>query len=280
MRRDIPETIGAYHIEAELAGGGLTRIYRVLGTDPAGVVRHYALKTLLHIDLADGESQERFHREVQLQIRLSHRNLCTCVDWGIWERSPYIVTELLEGQTLAARIHEAAPLSWDEVQPVVYSLLDVLEYLHAAGVVHREVTPANVFLTHPTGVKLLNFHLARATHGHTVTVTGTGLGHRSYSSPEQLTNAKYVDGRSDLYSLAVVTYEMLAGHLPYEGATRVECLDRQMRGVMSPLPPRANQPRGLERWLEQLLKPDRADRPRDVAAVRSSLQACLESEEI
>jgi Tol biopolymer transport system component len=260
--------VGPYEIISHLASGGMGDVYR--GRDTR-LNRWVAIKVLAGATGAPDASL-RFDRELRAVAGLSHPHICAVHDVGVVPPSadgaaarPFLVMELLEGETLASRLRTGL-LPIDEALEYATQMLDALGHAHRAGLVHRDIKPQNVFLT-SSGVKLLDFGLVRsiapADPRGDVTVSGLTAPHQivgtpAYMPPEQI-EGRPVDGRTDLFAFGVVLYEMLGGRRPFEGdsAARVfaAVLERRpaplvaLRGEISPLLARV-----VERCLEK--RPD------------------------
>ncbi len=208
--------IGRYEILAELGRGAMGIVYKA--RDPH-LDRIVAIKTL-RVDLGlPPEHQEdfkkRFYREAMAAGRLSHPAIVAIHDVLEIDRTPYIVMEYVEGQTLAHLIAVEGPLELQRAVGLVLQVCGALEYAHARGVVHRDIKPGNILVAGGREAKVSDFGIARIS-GNKMTQTGTMLGSPSYMSPEQVKGVG-VDGRSDLFSLGVVLYEALTGVDPFSG---------------------------------------------------------------
>ena len=217
---------GRYLLERELGRGGTATVWlaRDLKHD-----RPIAFK-LLHPLLASTLGSERFQREIRFAARLQHPHILTVHDSGetagrLWFTMPYV-----EGETLRARLARERRLPLGEALRIVREAAQALQYAHDQGVVHRDVKPENILLTRDGSTLVADFGIARAlsgghpegqASGQHVTLTEAGLvvGTPSYMSPEQFTGARDLDGRSDVYALGCVLYEMLAGTPPFSGPT-------------------------------------------------------------
>jgi eukaryotic-like serine/threonine-protein kinase len=222
-----------YRLERQLGEGGMAVVY--LAED----VRHHrkvAVK-VLRSELGAALGAERFVREIEIVAGLRHPHILPLYDSGEADGFLYYVMPLVEGETLRARIQRERQLPIDDALRFAREIADALAYAHSRGVVHRDIKPENI-LTEGEHAVVADFGIAKAVaaaHAITpITSTGISIGTPAYMSPEQATADRDVDGRSDLYSLACVLYEMLAGQPPFTGAT-VEALVRQH--VMAPPPP-------------------------------------------
>jgi serine/threonine-protein kinase len=209
--------LGRYTIDKEIGRGAMGMVY--LGHDPK-IGRTVAIKTLmLSQEFQDEklkEVKERFFREAETAGRLNHPNIVTIYDVGEDQDLSYIAMDYLKGVDLLAYTKQDKLLPSEEVLDVIMKVADALDYAHGQKVVHRDIKPANIIYDKKTGVlKVTDFGVACLTDT-SKTKTGTILGSPSYMSPEQLAGKK-VDGRSDLFSLGVTMYQLLAGELPFIG---------------------------------------------------------------
>lgn len=219
----LPEQIGPYAITGKLGEGGMGIVYSANDTR---LNRPVALKMIL--DSGDDEdSRKRFLREAQAAARVTHPNICRIYDIGEVDGRPFLVMELLEGESISERLRRG-PMPLAEALPVMLGILSALAALHRSSIVHRDLKPSNVFLS-SHGVKVLDFGLAKPVsllsgEGKTQTeLTGVGViaGTPRYSSPEQITG-KPVDARSDLFAAAAILFEALAGKPAFAGNSALE----------------------------------------------------------
>ena len=218
--------LGPYEVLSPLGSGGMGEVYRARDTR---LNRTVALKVLAQAVAADAGLRARFEREARAIAALSHSHICTIHDVGEHEGTPFLVMELLDGQTLAARL-EKGPLPLDQALTIGREIAEALDRAHRQGIVHRDLKPANVMLT-KAGAKLLDFGLAKLTRaaapvalsmaagpGATTidTARGTILGTVLYMAPEQV-EGKDADARSDIWALGAVLYEMVTGVRPFTG---------------------------------------------------------------
>jgi len=207
--------IGKYTIEAELGHGGFGRVYKAWDPDFRQSV---AIKVLL----AEGNPDllKRFALEVVTTASLHHKNIITTYASGEEGGTPYLVMELLEGQTLGQLGKLPAPLSLMDKVRIVNQVADGLAYAHSRGVVHRDIKPANIMLLNDGSVKIMDFGIALAANRPNVTVTMEGfvVGTVAYLAPELFTSTIKADEQTDIYSFGVVCYELLTGRHPYESS--------------------------------------------------------------
>jgi len=214
---DQKPTLGRYEIDKELGKGTMGVVY--YGRDPK-INRIVAIKTMALASEYEGtdlaQAKERFFREAETAGRLNHPNIVTIYDAGEDQDLAYIAMEFLEGSDLAAYTRPEQRLPVRDAVDIVCKVAEALSYAHSQGVVHRDIKPANIMYDPRSGsIKVTDFGIARITAS-SRTRTGVILGTPSYMSPEQFTG-KPVDGRSDLFSLGVMTFELLTGELPFQG---------------------------------------------------------------
>lgn len=279
----VGKKISHYRILNKLGGGGMGVVYKAKDTT---LDRDVALKFLPSDVARDPQALERFQREARAASALNHPHICTIHDYGTCERGPFLVMEALEGSTLKQRIG-GQPLSLESVFELGIQIAKALEAAHTKGVLHRDITPSNVFVTRRGEAKLLDFGLAKlagatadnlASQGATVTepskdltVPGSLMGTAPYMSPEQILGEP-VDARSDLFSFGAVLYEMATGQPPFSGET----VERIREAVLSmePASPRKLNPRlppGLEGVIVKALQKERSARYQNASDVLRDL---------
>ena len=210
---DLPSRIGKYEIVSRVGRGAMGVVYHA--RDPF-LERDVALKVMLPQIAGDPDQKGRFEREARAVAKIVHPNVLTVFDLGYHhDGSPYIAMELLKGQDLLHVLRGDWSLALERKVDIIVQLLDGLACAHQAGIVHRDVKPANIFLTVDGTVKIMDFGVARFTMSST-TGTGAVMGTADYMSPEQVQGAK-VDGRTDLWSAGCVLYQLLTGHRPFTG---------------------------------------------------------------
>jgi serine/threonine protein kinase len=214
---DLPRKFARYEVERELGKGAMGVVF--LGRDPV-IGRRVALKTIRAVGEDDAETREfaeRFLREAQAAGTLSHPNIVTIHDVGeeVETGTTFIAMEYVEGKNLKQLLKDKVSFSYDRIAEIVISVGEALDYAHRRGIVHRDVKPANIILTTDGTVKITDFGIAKM-ESSSLTATGQFLGTPNYMSPEQVAG-EIVDGRSDLFSLGVVLYELLTKKKPFAG---------------------------------------------------------------
>lgn len=216
MDTDTKPTLGRYEVTGELGRGAMGVVYK--GEDPK-IHRTVAIKTVRLSDFDEellDEMKERFFREAESAGLLTHPNIVTIYDAGEEHDLAYIAMEFLEGHDLEEVVKQGKRLPLKEILHMVAQVADALSYAHGKGIVHRDIKPANIMqLDGTNSVKVTDFGIARITSS-SKTKTGVVLGTPSYMSPEQVAGKK-VDGRSDIFSLGVVLFELLSGQKPFRG---------------------------------------------------------------
>jgi eukaryotic-like serine/threonine-protein kinase len=201
---------GRYRMAALLAAGGMGEVW---AAEDVLLGRPVAVKLLGPALAGDGRAAERLRREARAAARLVHPNIAGVLDLGEQDGRPYLVMELLEGESLAARLSRAGPMAPAEAAEVAAAVADALEVAHGAGVVHRDVKPGNVFLTTDGEVKVVDFGIASAA-GDAALTTGDLLGTAAYLAPERVLGHRATPA-ADVYALGVLLYELLAGCPPF-----------------------------------------------------------------
>jgi len=260
---------GRYELGDQIARGGTAQVYlaRDLLLD-----RPVALKVLISELSSDSAFVARFRREAQAAANLSHPNIVPIFDWGEADATYFIVMEYVDGEALSSIIRTQAPLAGTQAASIAADIAKALAYAHRHGVVHRDVKPGNVLITSDGQVKVTDFGIARAMGAdEQVTQTGLVMGTATYFSPEQAQGFA-VDGRSDVYSLGVVLYEMVTGKPPFSGESPVSIAYQHVRE--RPQPPtlvNPSVPAPLEAVILQAMAKSPSDRYQTADALRADL---------
>jgi len=259
-----------YEVERTLGGGGMAIVYlahdRELG-------RPVAVKVLAETLADDAEIRQRFVREARLAARLSHPNVVRVYDAGEEGGRPYIVMECVDGESVAELLRREGAQGPDRVADLGAQACAGLEHAHRAGLVHRDVKPANLLLTEDGTLKVADFGIAHAVDGTRVTEVGTVLGTAAYLPPEQALGDA-VTPASDLYSLGTCLYELLAGEPPFAQETLGAMFSRREAG---PPPRLEGVPPRLDAAIMSCLERDPKDRPASAAELARLLAASPET---
>ena len=224
----LPTAIGRYEVKAFIARGGMGTLY--LASDPV-LQRQVAIKLLREAD--NEELRTRFTREARSAANLRHRNIVTIFDVGDYQGQPFMAMEYIQGQTLSALIGSDPPPSTIRRLQFIEDLCDGLAYAHTRGVVHRDIKPANLMVDQEGTLKILDFGIARAAAESGMTQAGLLVGTLNYMSPEQVAGT-VVDGRSDMFAVGAVMYELLTRRQAFPGKIDSGVLHKILNGEPEP----------------------------------------------
>ena len=272
-----PATLGRYKILKELGRGAMGLVY--LGKDPT-IQRFVAIKTMC-LDQIDEENKprevkSRFFREAESAGRLSHPNIVTIYDAGEQDQLGYIAMELVEGHSLKEWSRKPHLMPVPEVVQTLAAVADALEYAHQQGVVHRDIKPANIMITRDRLVKVMDFGIAKMASS-SKTQTDIVLGTPTYMSPEQIAGKK-VDGRSDVFSLGIVLFELLTGQPAFTAdnlSALLFAIAHQPHPDLQTL--RQDLPPMFQEVLDRALQKEPPQRYRRAREFAQDLRACLHS---
>jgi len=276
--------LGRFEVRGFLGRGGVGSVYRA--HDPV-LGREVAIKALAEAFRADSAALRRFEREARMLATVNHPNVAAIHGFEVIDGAPYLVLELVDGETLEERLGRG-PMPWREAAEVARQIAEALEEAHRKGVVHRDLKPANVKLAGPGRVKVLDFGLARAVPSSSdgtlpddlpsLAATGSGaiLGTAPYMSPEQARGLP-VDARSDLWALGCVVYEMLAGRRAFAGRNVADVLAAVVRDEVDWAALPADTPAALRRLIERCLHREVRQRLQDAGDARLELADLLAS---
>ncbi len=253
-----------------VAAGGMGEVFRA---HDAVLAREVAIK-VLHRSLAGDQGfVDRFRREARAAASLSHPNIVAVYDWGAVDGIYYMVMEFVHGRAARELLNANVRLEPAQAADVVRQTLLALEAAHAQGMVHRDIKPENILVTTGGTVKVADFGLARAYADGTATQAGGVQGTVQYLSPEQI-RGEPADPRSDLYSLGIVTYELLTGQLPFTGETAMSIAYKHLSGrVPKPSTAVANVPQELDGFVLSATERDRELRPESATEMRRDLES-------
>jgi serine/threonine-protein kinase len=262
-----------YEIEGELGRGGMSVVYRARDTR---LNRPVAIKVLPPELAFDPAVRARFTREAQTAAQLAHPHIVPIYDVGERDGMAYLVMALVPGGSLAALLAQDPRPPVDEVRRILREVADALAYAHARGVIHRDIKPDNILVDPESGRAMVtDFGIARAIEAGTstrLTVTGVAVGTPTYMSPEQAVGEREVDGRSDLYSLGVVGYQMLVGRVPFSAGNSMAILLKHVSEQPPPIAElRPDAPRALREAIERALIKSPDDRWPTAASFRDAL---------
>ncbi|MEP7287318.1 MAG: protein kinase [Chloroflexota bacterium] len=254
----IGETVGPYRITDRLGQGGMATVFRAYH---AKLDRYVAIKVLHAAFKEDPTFLARFQREAQIVARLEHPSIVPTYDFSEHNGEPYLVMKFIEGNTLKARLSQK-PLTLDETIKIMTAVAEALTYAHEQGVLHRDIKPSNILLEKGVTPYLADFGLARiASAGESTLSQDMMIGTPQYMSPEQAQGAKNLDGTTDVYSLAVVLYELVVGRVPFNADTPYAIIHDHIYSPL-PIPSQVNPqvPYEVERMLLKALSKDPASR--------------------
>ena len=269
----IGKIIGGYEVLRQIGEGGMATVYLA---KQQSMNRQVALKVLPKHFIKDDTYMERFQREVDIVSQLEHRNIIPVYDYGEYEGQPYIVMRYMPAGSLDD-VLQKGPMNPDLIYSLINQIAPALDYAHSKNVLHRDLKPSNVLMDDDGGAFLTDFGIARVLGDNSPGLTTQGVvGTPSYMSPEQA-QGKNLDGRSDVYSLGVMLFEMATGRRPFENETPYSIAVMQVT-EQPPMPRKLNPTitTALEVVILKALKKNREDRYQNAAGMAESLKMAIE----
>jgi serine/threonine protein kinase len=269
----LDQVVGSYKVLEKIGEGGMGEVFK--GIDLM-LEREVAIKSLRPELSRRQDIVERFRKEALVLARLNHPNIATLYNFFRQGNSFFMVMEFARGQPLDEFIAQQGVIPWRKALRLVCQALDGLEHAHNMGVIHRDIKPANIMLTTAGNLKLMDFGIARILHKARLTRTGHLIGTLEYMSPEPI-QGRDTDARSDIYSLGIVLYEMLTGHVPFEKDSDYALIKSQVEELPQPLRNLIGQiPLELEQMVLRALAKAPEDRFESAKAFRIALENILQ----
>ncbi len=269
------EKVGSYRLLERLGQGGTSVVYKAESSD-GGDTLPVALKLLHEEQSLPEQTRERFEREIKAALKLKHPNLAQIYDWGEHQGRPYLVCELLEGESLRQQM-AGQRLSLEQVVAVVEAVAAALGYLHQEGYVHRDVKPDNIFLTDKGAIKLVDLGIVQSEDMAPLTREGIAMGTPHYMAPEQARGQAVP--ATDQYALGVMVFELLVGQRPYRGSDGMAILQQHQRApIPSVLEHRPELSPLLQSALEKAMAKSPESRFRNIQDCARAISTALDKE--
>ena len=258
-----------YEVIEELGKGGMGKVYRVFDKKLGEEV---ALKIIKPEIASNGDSIDRFSNELKFARKVAHRNVCKMYDLGEKEGIHYISMEYVPGESLQSMIGMMGQLSAAQVVFIAKQVCEGLAEAHRLGVVHRDLKPSNIIVDREGNARILDFGIARSLKAKSITGPGMMIGTPAYMSPEQV-DARQADKRSDVYSLGIILYEMIAGRMPFDGDTALSiALKHKTEKPLDPINFNAQMPLELSQVILKCMEKDKERRYQDAKELLSELE--------
>ncbi|WP_020473143.1 serine/threonine protein kinase [Zavarzinella formosa] len=278
------KTFGPFTIEKELGSGAMGTVFRARLTQDGKEQKVVALKVIA-FGLSGNESAlARFEREANILKQLKHPNIVRLMATGRYKGTPFFAMEYVEGQSLDRVMidrHSAAParppFSWEEIIDMGRPLCDALQHAHDKGIIHRDLKPSNLMVTREGIVKLTDFGIAKDVDVTALTGANNTIGTAAYMSPEQCKGEKHLTGKSDIYSLGIVFYELLTGRKPFTAESSVDMFLLHVNGAFTrPAQINPEIPAALDNLICQMMEKKPEMRPRDATMIGQVLEEIAE----
>ena len=271
------EKFGRYEINKEIGRGGMAAVFHAY--DPR-FERDVAIKVLPREFLHDPQFRARFEREAKTVALLEHPAIVPVYDFGEEEGQPYIVMRYMSGGSLSERL-TSGPLPLHDVVEMITRLAPALDAAHSKGIIHRDLKPGNILFDQYGNSFLSDFGIARLTQSSSATLTGGAiLGTPAYMSPEQVQGGLEIDGRSDIYSMGVILYQLLSGKTPYRADTAAKLM---MMHILEPVPhildEKGDLPPAFDEIIEKAMAKDPDDRFQTTVDLSKSVEKAIKSAE-
>jgi hypothetical protein len=267
----IGKELGPYLVDKELGSGAMGTVFRAKNKKNGERV---AIK-LMSLALGTNENAvKRFKREVDIIKQLDHPNIVKYINSGRYHKSPFIIMELIEGESLDHILHRRTRLPWEEVANIGIDLCAALQHAHDQGIIHRDLKPSNLMILKDGTVKLTDFGIAKDADVTALTAANSTVGTAAYMSPEQCRGLRETSHKTDLYSMGIMFYELLTGRKPFVGETPMEVFLQHANKTDYKRPAEIvmEVPIWLNTLVDQLMEKEPAKRPLNARAVAESLQ--------
>ncbi len=266
--------LGGYRLVDVLGKGGMATVYRGVPESSLNPAEAVAVKVLSQDQTIREDFLERFKREVQVYVQLSHPNIVKLIDWGTHDGSTFLVLQLVEGEELGAK---SSSLSSDQLTEVLACVMKAMAFAHSQGIVHRDLKPENIMLTEDEKVMVMDFGLARKEDAQKITQTGAALGTPAYMAPEQI-QAGPLDPRTDQYGIGVMAFELLTGQLPFQHEDAIQVIFSHL-SAQRPNPCELNPdlPEALGQVIQRMMAIEANDRYATLAEAHDAFLAACNS---